>query len=207
MRTTYQYNLEKMEKKLRKELDEDRYRHTLGVMYTSAALAMRYGADLEKAQVAGLLHDCAKCIPNDKKLKMCEKYQIPISQVEQGAPYLLHSKLGAYLAETRYGIKDTEILQAIIWHTTGKPDMTLLEKIVFLADYIEPMRWKAQNLSAIRGMAFQDLDRAVYMTLRDTLHFLETRAPGAVDEMTRNAYLHYYRLQQAADEPDTDGEE
>ena len=77
-----QYNITKIQKKLRKELDDDRYRHTLGVMYTSAALAMRYGADLMKAQIAGLLHDCAKCIPNDKKLKLCDKYGIPVTKVE-----------------------------------------------------------------------------------------------------------------------------
>lgn len=185
-----QYNLAKIQKKLRKELDEDRYRHTLGVMYTSAALAMRYDVDLEKAQVAGLLHDCAKCIPNEKKLKLCEKYNIPITRVENNAPFLLHSKLGAYLAKEKYGVADEEILQAIVWHTTGKPDMTLLEEIVFLADYIEPMRWKAKNLEEIRRMAFVDLDRAVYMTLRDTLHYLES-GPGEVDEMTRSACQFY----------------
>ncbi len=209
MKATEQYNIGKIEKRLQKELDEDRYRHTMGVTYISAALAMRYGADLEKAMVAGLLHDCAKCIPNDRKLKLCEKYQIPVSQVERGAPYLLHSKLGAYLAEAEYGVKDVEILQAITWHTTGKPDMTLLEKIVFLADYIEPMRWKAENLNVIRKTAFEDLDRAVYLTLRDTLHYLEKRDQGAVDEMTRDAYLHYLKLQEGKepDENETDGEE
>ena len=188
-----QYNIPKMQRKLKKELDDDRYRHTLGVMYTSAALAMRYGADLEKAQVAGLLHDCAKCIPNEKKIKMCEKHQIPISRVEQGAPFLLHSKLGAYLAKMKYEVEDEEILQAIVWHTTGKPEMTLLEKIIFLADYIEPMRWKASNLEEIRRMAFLDLDRAVYMTLRDTLFYLE-KGTGEVDEMTRTAYEYYADL-------------
>lgn len=188
-----QYNIPKMSRKLKKELDDDRYRHTLGVMYTSAALAMCYGADLEKAQVAGLLHDCAKCIPNEKKIRLCEKHQIPVSRVEQGAPFLLHSKLGAFLAKTKYEVEDEEILQAIVWHTTGKPEMTLLEKIVFLADYIEPMRWKASNLEEIRRMAFQDLDRAVYMTLRDTLHYLE-KGTGEVDEMTRTAYDYYADL-------------
>lgn len=188
-----QYNIPKMQRKLKKELDDDRYRHTLGVMYTSAALAMRYGVDLEKAQVAGLLHDCAKCIPNEKKIKLCEKHEIPITRVEQGAPFLLHSKLGAYLARTKYEVADEEILQAIVWHTTGKPEMTLLEEIVFLADYIEPMRWKANNLEEIRKMAFQDLERAVYMTLRDTLRYLE-KGTGEVDEMTRTAYEYYRNL-------------
>ena len=183
----------KLQKKLQKELDEDRYCHTLGVMYTSAALAMRYGEDMEKAQVAGLLHDCAKCIPNEKKKKLCEKYKIPVTQVEEGAPFLLHAKLGAYLAKTKYNVSDPEILQAITWHTTGKPDMTLLEKIVFLADYIEPARYKAAHLHEIRDIAFVDIDQAVYMTLRDTLRYLESGI-GAVEEMTKSAYVYYKEL-------------
>ena len=186
-------NIMKLQKKLQKELDEDRYCHTLGVMYTSAALAMRYGEDMEKAQVAGLLHDCAKCIPNEKKKKLCEKYKIPVTQVEEGAPFLLHAKLGAYLAKTKYNVSDPEILQAITWHTTGKPDMTLLEKIVFLADYIEPARYKAAHLHEIRDIAFVDIDQAVYMTLRDTLRYLESGI-GAVDEMTKSAYVYYKEL-------------
>lgn len=188
-----QYNLVKIQKKLKKGLDEDRYRHTLGVMYTSAALAMRYGEDLQKAQLAGLLHDCAKCIPNDKKIRLCEKYNIPITSIEKDAPFLLHSKLGAYLAKTKYGVEEEDILQAITWHTTGRPEMTMLEKIVFLADYIEPMRWKASNLPVIRACAFTDIDQAVYLTLHDTLAYLES-GPGKVDNMTKNACLYYEAL-------------
>ena len=185
-------NLSKFQKKLRKELDDDRYRHTLGVMYTAAALAMRYETDVMRAQTAGLLHDCAKCIPNDRKLKLCDKYGIEVTQTEKEAPYLLHSKLGAYLAKEKYGIEDSEILSAIRWHTTGKDNMTLLEAIIFEADYIEPMRWKAQNLAEIRHMAFVDLDEAVYMTLRDTLGYLE-HGSTCLDEMTKKAYDFYAR--------------
>ena len=185
-----QYNLEKISKKLRKELDDDRYRHTLGVMYTSASLAMRYGVDLNQAQTAGLLHDCAKCIPNDKKIKLCEKYGLPMTNIEKQAPFLLHAKLGAYLADKMYGVDDPEILGAIEWHTTGRPGMTLLEKIVYLADYIEPNRWKAQNLPEIRAMAFKDIDMAVYMTLRDTLAYLQSGS-GEVDSMTQEAFAFY----------------
>ena len=185
-----QYNLEKISKKLKKELDEDRYRHTLGVMYTSAALAMRYDVDLNQAQAAGLLHDCAKCIPNDKKVKLCEKYGLPMTNIEKQAPFLLHAKLGAYLADKLYGVDDPEILGAIEWHTTGRPGMTMLEKIVYLADYIEPNRWKAQNLPEIRAMAFRDIDMAVYMTLRDTLAYLQSGS-GEVDTMTQEAFVFY----------------
>ena len=185
------YNITKLQSKLQKELDEDRYRHTLGVMYTSAALAMRYEYDLEKAQVAGLLHDCAKCIPNDRKIRLCEKYGIPITGTEKNAPFLLHAKLGAYLARHKYGVEDEEILGAIMWHTTGKPDMTLAEKIVFISDYIEPMRWKAKNLDHIRKISFMDLDEAVYLTLRDTLNYLDSGSRTEIDDMTRQAFLYY----------------
>ena len=89
-----EYNIYKMQKKLKKYIDVERYWHTMGVMYTASSLAMCHGADLEKAQVAGLLHDCAKCIPNHKKLKLCRQYGIRISQVEKQAPYLLHSQPG-----------------------------------------------------------------------------------------------------------------
>ena len=186
------YNLEKIQKKLKKELDDDRYRHTLGVMYTAAALAMCHDADIEKAQAAGLLHDCAKCIPNDRKIKLCEKYGIRMTGVEKRAPFLLHARLGAYLAKVQYGVDDPDILGAIEWHTTGRPGMTLLEKIIFMADYIEPMRWKAENLPQIRKAAFTDLDRAVLMTLHDTLTYLESKG-GEVDDMTRTAYEYYVK--------------
>jgi predicted HD superfamily hydrolase involved in NAD metabolism len=121
---------------------------------------------------------------------LCEKYGIEINAVEEMAPSLLHAKLGAQLAAERYEIEDPEILGAIRWHTTGKPDMSLLEKIIFQADYIEPMRWKAQNLDEIRAMAFHDLDRAVFYTLRDTLNYL-SKVPSMIDDMTNKAYLFY----------------
>lgn len=198
-----QYNIEKIDKKLRKELDSFRYRHTLGVMYTSASLAMRYDADLEQAQVAGLLHDCAKCIPNDKKIKMCRKYGLPVSGTEIDAPYLLHAKLGAYLAKVKYGIEDEAILSAITWHTTGRPAMTELDKIVFIADYIEPMRNKAENLDLVRKLAFSDLDMAVYVTLRDTLQFLDGKERNqVVDQQTELAFRYYETLIADRKEPE-----
>ena len=197
-----QYNLTKLDKKLRKELDYDRYRHTVGVMFTSAALAMRYGYDLNHAQTAGLLHDCAKCIPNEKKLKLCDKYGLEVTETEKKAPYLLHAKLGSYLAKEKFGVDDPQILGAIRWHTTGKPAMTLLEKIVFMADYIEPMRQKAEILPVVREAAFQDLDHAVYLTLRDTLRYLgKGGAAREVDEMTEKAF-QYYEMVMAEKEND-----
>ena len=134
------YDLEKIQTKLKKEIDEHRFEHTIGVMYTAASMAMAHGYDLHKAQVAGLLHDCAKCIPNDKKLKLCRKNNIQMSDVEQSNPILLHGKLGAFVAQKKYDVKDKEILSAITFHTTGKPEMSVLDKIIFIADYIEPLQ-------------------------------------------------------------------
>lgn len=197
-----QYNFIKLEHKLKKELDEDRYQHTLGVMFTAASLAMCHGESVEKAECAGLLHDCAKCIPNDRKLKLCEEYGLEVSKTELKAPYLLHSKLGAYLAQAQYGVDDQDILNAIRWHTTGRPNMSKLEKIVFIADYIEPQRNKAQNLTQIRAMAFKDLNQTVLKILIDTLHYLD-KGKGEVDEASRSAFRYYYNL---FHEPDDKGD-
>ncbi len=181
------------QKKLKKELDADRYEHTIGVAYTAAALAMRYGANIQQAQVAGLLHDCAKCIPNQKKIALCQKYNIKITEVELENPFLLHAKLGAFLAMHKYGITDKEITSAILSHTTGRPNMSLLVKIIFVADYIEPQRKKQPNLAEIRKLAFIDLDRALLQILEDTLAFLSASA-GSVDPMTEKTYLYYKNL-------------
>ena len=170
-----EYDFIKMEKKLAKYLDEDRYAHTMGVMYTCAALAMVHGCALTQAQTAGLLHDCAKCIPNKKKLKMCSQHKIPVTEFEQTHPFLLHAKLGAYVAKAKYGVTDQEILSSITWHTTGKPDMTLLEKVLYLADYIEPSREEFPGLKELRRLAYEDLDQALLLGCRLTIEDMEER--------------------------------
>lgn len=171
-------------------LDNDRYQHTLGVAYTAASLAMRYRMDPETLITAGLLHDCAKNIPNDEKYDLCKKYKIELNEVEKKAPYLLHSKLGAYIAEKDFGVKDKEILNAIRYHTTGRPGMSLIEKIIFIADYIEPGRDEAPNLTDIREMAFKDIDEAVKMVLIDTLDYL-SKGDRPVDPTTKETYDFY----------------
>lgn len=187
------YDFIKMQKKLAKYLDENRYEHTLGVMFTCASLAMVHGYDLKNAQVAGLLHDSAKCIPNKKKLKICAEHHIPVSDFEKEHPFLLHAKLGAYIAKAKYNVTDKEILSAITYHTTGKPDMTMLEKIVYIADYIEPARNKAPRLTEIRRLAFEDLDECMYQILKDTLSYLDEN-PNDVDSATKDAYDYYTML-------------
>lgn len=184
------YDFQKIAKRLHKYLDDDRMWHTLGVMHTAAAMAMHYDYPVEKAQLAGLLHDCAKCIPTAKKLKLCKKNQIPVTPFELEHPFLLHAKLGAWIAREKYDVTDPEVLQAITWHTTGRPDMTLLDKIIYIADYIEPARNKAPRLPAIRKLAFEDLDLCMYEILSDTLQYLDEN-PDAVDQMSKDAYEFY----------------
>ena len=190
----------KIQHTLKKELDENRYHHTLGVMYTSASMAMRYDVDVQKALYAGLLHDCAKCIPSDKKIRLCEKYGLPVSSVEKENPSLLHARLGAYLAHEKYGVKDEEIIYAIESHTTGCPAMTMLEKIIYIADYIEPGRNKAADLPRVRKLAFEDLDACMAEILCDTLKY-RSRVGGPLDPSTQLAYEFYRQYQKEQTDP------
>lgn len=183
----------KIRKKLKDCLSKSRYQHTLGVEFTAAAMAMKYSIDIDRAELAGLLHDCAKCIDDEEKLEECKKYNVKITDVEKRNPFLIHSKLGAVYAHEKYGVDDEEILSAIRCHTTGKPDMTTLEKIIFIADYIEPGRDKAKNLAEIRRISFEDIDEAMYMILRDTLEYLES-GEGELDPVTEETYIFYKKI-------------
>lgn len=182
---------EEIRKKIKKALDRERYQHTLGVAYTAACLAMRYGSDIEQAYLAGLLHDCAKCIPTEEKFRLCDKHGIELSSFERENPALIHAKLGVYIAEKEYKISNKEILSAIRTHTTGEPDMSLLQKIIFTADFIEPRRDQAKNLTQIRELAFTDLDKAVEKILSDTLNYLGKKKDSPIDPATRLTYEYY----------------
>ena len=180
----------KIRRQMEKTLDAKRYEHTLGVAYTAASLAMRYKQNIDNYYLAGLLHDCAKCLDNNKKIQICEKHNFPITEIERVNPFLLHAKVGSYIAMHKYGITDPDIINAILNHTTGRPDMSVLEKIIYISDYIEPGRKQAPHLEEIREMAFKDYDKALVMILKDTLDYLNTT--GAVlDPMTQKTYEYY----------------
>ena len=184
------YDLEKLDKAMRKAMDDKRYRHTVGVRYTACALAMAFGDDIIKAQAAGLLHDCAKQIPDDEKLKLCRKYKVEVPPFEKAHPFLIHARLGAVLAKEKYGVTDPALLSAIRWHTTGRPGMTRLEQIIFISDYIEPGRSKVSELPFFRQIAFEDLDEACYLILKNMLAYLDSQKDD-IDETTRFAYDYY----------------
>lgn len=186
-------NREDIKKDLKKVLSGKRYEHTLGVEYTASCLAMCYDADMEKARMAGLLHDCAKSLSSKDKLVYCKKFGMPVSEYEKKNPELLHAKLGACFANTKYGISDPEILSAITWHTTGKPDMSLLDKIVFIADYMEPNRNQAPDLAEVRRLAFEDLDQCLFLILKDTIEYLAGKK-SVTDPMTQRTYEYYKEI-------------
>ena len=181
---------EEIQGKLKRALDESRYEHTLGVMYTSGCMAMAHKYDIQKAMLAGLLHDCAKCMTHEERLLLCEKYQVDVTPSELENKLLLHAKAGAILAKVEYDITDMEILHSIAVHTTGKPNMNTLDKIIYIADYIEPRRDKAPNLELVRSLAYQDLDACMAQILYDTLNYLNSRG-GHIDSTTAEANEFY----------------
>lgn len=196
--------LGKLRKQMEKELEPKRFEHTLGVAYTAANLASVHGGDVEKALVAGMLHDCAKCLSHKKQISLCAKNHMQLSELEktEGSP-LLHAKAGSILAREEYGITDEDILNAICYHTTGRPQMSSLEKIIYIADYIEPGRRHMkrlgdgapmERLTRIRRLAYQNLDEAMCNILSDTLDYLQEKG-GKVDSMTKQTYEYYKQHQ------------
>lgn len=183
----------KLRKELEKELKPERFDHTLGVAYTASSMAIVHGADIQKALIAGLLHDCAKSMSHEEQIKVCEKNKIDITPIERSNHSLLHAKVGVYLARTKYDIYDTEILDAIRWHTTGREDMALLEKIVYIADFIEPNRKPLEGMDEIRLEAFRDIDRCLAHILHDSVVYLKTIGKE-IDDTTMNAYEYYKKF-------------
>ena len=147
--------------------------HVQGVEEEAVRLARRWGADPEKARRAGILHDCTKYLDLAGQLEVCRKYGVPLDEMERESAKLLHSKTGAWVARDVYGA-DEDIFQAIYWHTTGKADMSLLEKVVYLADYIEPHR-DFPGLEELRALAYEDLDQALLMGVEMSISDLRDR--------------------------------
>lgn len=168
-----------------------RHAHILGVEKTAVELAERWGADPELARRAGILHDCTKYLNLEEQLQICRKYGIVLDDLERESAKLLHSKAGAALARYVYG-QPEEVYWAIFWHTTGKADMSLLEKIVYLADYMEPNR-DFDGVDKLRKLCYTDLDAALALGLDMSIADLTERGvpihkntQGARDWLTRH---------------------
>lgn len=184
-----------LRKQLKKKLTPFRYEHSLSVSYTCISLAMRYGVSLDQAETAGLLHDCAKEYDIAGLIKHCEKHQLMVTEAEFKAPVLLHAKYGAWMAEHKFHIHDKEILSSIACHTTGKPDMGLLDKILYVADFIEPRRSRMDCLEEIRRLSYVDLDDALYKILEGTLCYLRNQG-NFIDPMTLETFRYYQALKE-----------
>lgn len=152
-------------------LNHRRIPHVLGTEQEAVRLAVRYGADVEKARRAALLHDCTKRLSKKEHLELCRQYGIPLDDVERKAGSLLHAKTGAEEARRVFGVDD-EIYGAIRYHTTGRAHMTLLEKIIYLADYIEPSR-DFPGVEKLRKACYEDLDKGLLKGLEMTIGKLE----------------------------------
>lgn len=150
-----------------------RLAHIRGTEETAAALARRWGADEEKLRRAAILHDCTKYHSMEEHLAICDRYGVALDALERGAVKLLHAKSGAALARYVFG-QDDEIFSAILYHTTGRAGMTLAEKILYMADYIEPNR-DFPEVEEMRALAYADLDRAVLMGVELTIAEMEER--------------------------------
>ncbi|WP_042345772.1 bis(5'-nucleosyl)-tetraphosphatase (symmetrical) YqeK [Bacillus massiliigorillae] len=158
---------------VKEQLTEKRYVHTIGVADTAVKLAERYGANVEKAELAGIFHDYAKFRPKEEMRQIIVEQQMA-KELLSFHHELWHAPVGAYLVQKEAGIQDKEVLSAILYHTTGRAQMTKLEKIVFLADYIEPGR-KFPGVDDVRQIAKKDLDEAVVAALRNTINFLMSK--------------------------------
>lgn len=165
-------------------LKPKRMPHVLGTEQEAIRLARQYGADVTEARIAALLHDCTKKLDLEEQLALCEQYGIELDDLERRALKLLHSKTGAAIARDVFGVSDA-VYNAIYWHTTGKPEMTLLEKVIYLADYIEPTR-DFPGVEELRSAVHTDLDAGLLMGLNDTIAEMEQRG-NPIHKNTREA--------------------
>lgn len=165
-------NLIQMDEKLKNTLSERRYIHSIGVMESAVSLAERFGGDIDKARIAGLLHDCAKEVDKDEAVKLCDELGIDIDDAKRVQKGLLHADLGAELVKTEYDISDSEIYDAIKYHTMGRENMTMLDKIIYLADFIEPSRRDFEGLTELRKLCMEDLDEAMLFAINLSISFV-----------------------------------
>ncbi len=143
----------------------ERYNHSLGVMETAGKLAEHYGMDVKKAETAGLLHDVTKNCSESEHIEMFKKYNIEYDTELLRAPKIFHQITGAYFVKCELHINDPDIFGAIRYHATGHKNMTLFEKIIYIADFIEPERDFA-DVDTCRSLAFKDLDKACFAYIK-----------------------------------------
>lgn len=157
-----------MIEELKKTLSPKRFEHSMGVKETAISLARYYGADEKKAEIAAVLHDCAKGMSIEEQLKKCRELKLVLDEETLACPPVIHAPLGACIARCEYGIDDEEILNAICYHTVGRVGMSDLEKIIYVADMIEPTR-DYDGVEELRKNAYNDLDTIMLEALNQCI--------------------------------------
>ena len=184
-------DLEEYKRILQQRLKPSRYAHSLGVMETMEKLARINGADVEKAKICGLLHDITKNDTTEEQLALIDKYKIPADDAQLRYPKLHHSLTAPYVLKYELGITDEEILSAVKYHTTARPDMTLMEKLLYVADYVDPTR-DYEDVEFYRRLAFEDVDYAAFLCLAYTMEDLSSQK-AYIYKDTYDAYQYYVR--------------
>ncbi len=181
---------EKIKAYLEENLSNRRYTHSIGVAEEAVRLARHYGADCDKAYLAGLVHDVAKEIPADTALDMLrDRYGAEVDEVTANTHKLMHGVLGTYMIQSEFDICDPEILDAVRYHTTAKADMSMLTKIIYMADYIEPNR-DFDGVDDLRVLAYEDIDKAIMVGLDFTLtELVEKGSMFHIDTVYARNYL------------------
>ena len=156
------------------EIGEERLNHTLRVVEEAKKLAVKHSVDINKAAITALLHDCGKFTNKKKILKRAYDFDIILSNVMKHNPELIHAPLGAKIANHKYNIEDQDILNAIRYHTTGRKSMSKLEKLIYIADYIEPSR-EFIGVEEVRHLAYEDLDKSLLLAMNQTITFLVSK--------------------------------
>ena len=159
-----------LDEKLSKVLSEKRYTHSVYVSHTAVDMAKIFGVDINKAFLAGLIHDCAKYMSYDEMTDTAKRYGYTFDGITLACPGVMHADVGVLLAQYEYGINDEEILNAIRYHTVAREGMTPLEKIIYIADMTEPMR-DFDGVDRLRELSKSDLDKAFFEALRQSLDF------------------------------------
>ena len=171
------WNEKKMLDYLKKNLKESRLKHSISVSETAIDLAIIYGQNIEKARIAGLVHDCAKNLGNEQLIKLATEHKIELDEVSTQNPQIIHGLAGSIIASDVMEIYDEDILNSIKYHTTGRKNMSILEKIIFISDYIEPLRKfnsieEEKSLEELRSLSKVNLDAAVIMSLENTIKYV-----------------------------------
>lgn len=185
--------LEMIKDYVKRNLSPKRMQHTMGVVDMAKELGKAYNCTSHKCEMAALLHDIAKEIKGEERQRLCQELCIDLDSFSQ-FPQVLHGFLGAEMAKAQFGITDEEILDAIRYHTTGRQQMSLLEKIIFIADYIEEGRSSIPSILEARKEVFNNLDTSVLISLESTMRYLENKGVK-IHPLTMEAYVYYKEAQ------------